>query len=177
MSVSTRNRQYVSSSGGMRGRFVQAGRPVGSLAGKTVPLAQQAMPLARNAGTSVRQGAGTAIARATPMVDAARSWAAPQLEHSAQAINDTIAPMISGALISAAHRIDVPKRKSRKRGGMVAGVIALTAAASAATVAVLRLRRAANGMADDRGPETTETGFGGESGPPEADMDGHSRIV
>jgi hypothetical protein len=171
VSVSTRN-QFVSSSSGMRDRIVQASRPVGSLAG-------QAAPLARNAGTTVRQGAGTAIARATPVVDAARSWAAPQLEHSAQAINDTIAPMISGALISAAHKIDVPKRKSRKRGGMVAGAIALTAAAGAATVAVIRLRRASNGMADasDLGPEATETGFGAESGPPEADMNGHSRIV
>jgi hypothetical protein len=170
VSVSTRNQSVMSS--GMRDRMVQAGRPVGSLAG-------QAMPLARNAGTTVRQSTGIAMARATPMVEAARSWAAPQLEHSAQAINDTIAPMISGALISAANRIDVPKRKSRNRGGMVAGAIALTAAAGAATVAVIRLRRCANGAADvsEFGTAAAESGLDAESVPPDADMNGHSRIV
>jgi hypothetical protein len=163
--------------------MAQAGRPVGSLAGKTVPLAQQAVPLARSAGTTVRQGTEMAMARATPMVDTARSWAAPQLENYAHAISDSIAPRISDALISAARKIDVPKRKSRRRRGMVAGAIALTAAAGAATVAVVRLRRQSNGMAegDDlasaRGTEAgADAGTDPESGP-DADMNGHSRIV
>ena len=70
------------------------------------------MPLARTAGTSVRQGADDAVAWATPKVDAARSWAAPQLEQSARAISENLAPMISSALITAAHKIEVPKRKA-----------------------------------------------------------------
>ena len=80
MSVTTR-KQPLSTSNGLSDRVARAGRPVGTLAGKTVPLAQ-------TAGTTVRQGAGNAIAKATPAVDAARSWAAPQLEQSAHAITD-----------------------------------------------------------------------------------------
>jgi hypothetical protein len=162
VSVSIR-KQPVSSSNGMRDRVAQAG----SLAGRTVPLAQ-------NAGTTVRQGAETAIARATPAVDAARSWAAPQLEQSAHAITDTIAPMISEALITAAHKIDVPKPKKRGRRGLVAGAVALTAAAGAATFAAMRMRRqdgngsSAESMAEPGLPDEAEPG---------PDADGPSRIV
>jgi hypothetical protein len=170
VSVTTR-KQAVSASNGLGDRVARAGRPVGSLAGRAVPLAQ-------TASTTVRQGAGTAIAKASPAVDAARSWAAPQLEHSANAITDTIAPMISDALITAAQKIEVPKPKKRIRGGMVAGAVALTAAAGAATFAAIRMRRQGHGFAADGQDMTTtppgEAGLGEEPGP---DADGTSRIV
>ncbi len=171
MSASTR-KQPVSGSTAFGDRFARAGRPVGTLAGKTVPLAQ-------NAGVSVRQGAGSAIAKATPAVEAARSWAAPQLEQSAHAITDTIAPMISDALMTAAQKIDVPKPRRRVRGGMVAGAVALTAAAGAAGFAVIRMRKQENGFATES-PDTTmarpaEPGMAEEPGP-DTGTDG-SRIV
>lgn len=170
MSVTSR-KQAVSASNGLSDRVARAGRPVGSLAGRAVPLAQ-------NASTTVRQGAGTAIAKASPAVDAARSWAAPQLEQSAHAITDTIAPMISDALMSAAQKIDVPKPKKRVRGGMIAGAVALTAAAGAATFAAIRMRRQDYGFAAD-GQDITatppgEAGLGEEPGP---DAGGSSRII
>ncbi|MGB6455260.1 MAG: hypothetical protein WBH47_12335 [Streptosporangiaceae bacterium] len=171
MSVTTR-KQPLSTSNGLSDRVARAGRPVGTLAGKTVPLAQ-------TAGTTVRQGAGTAIAKATPAVDAARSWAAPQLEQSAHAITDSIAPMISEALITAAHKIDVPKPKKRIRGGMVAGAVALLAAAGAATFAAIRMRRQDTGFAADAAETSApsaESGLPEEPGP-DPDADGHSRIV
>lgn len=175
MSVSLR-KQHVTASNGVRDRVIQAGRPVGSLASKTVPLAQQAMPMARSAGTTVRQGAGTAIAKATPAVDAARSWAAPQLEQSAHAITDTIAPMISDALISAAHKIDVPKPKKRRRGGLVAGAVALTAAAGAATFAAVRIWRQGSGL-DSGVAATTADADAGPRDEPEPGPDTDGRIV
>jgi hypothetical protein len=145
---------------------------VGTLAGKTVPLAQ-------NASTTVWQGAGSAIAKAAPAVDAARSWAAPQLEQSAHAITDTIAPMISDALITAAHKIDVPKPKRRFRGGMVAGAVALTAAAGAASFAAIRMRRQDSGFGADAVDMTAappaEPGLHEEPGP-DTGPDG-SRVV
>ena len=171
MSVTTR-KQPLSTSNGLSDRVARAGRPVGTLAGKTVPLAQ-------TAGTTVRQGAGNAIAKATPAVDAARSWAAPQLEQSAHAITDSIAPMISEALMTAAHKIDVPKPKRRIRGGMVAGAAALLAAAGAATFAAIRMRRQDSGFAADAvdtSAPPTEPGLREEPGP-DPDADGHSRIV
>jgi hypothetical protein len=145
---------------------------VGTLAGKTVPVAQ-------NAGTTMWQGAGTAIAKAAPAMDAARSWAAPQLEQSAHAITDTIAPLISEALITAAHKIDVPKPKRRVRGGMVAGAVALTAAAGAASFAAIRMRRQDSGFGADAADTTArplaEPGLNEEPGP-DTGPDG-SRVV
>lgn len=171
MSVSTK-KQTVSGTNGFGDRFARAGRPVGTLAGKTVPIAQ-------NASMSVRQGAGSAMARATPAVEAARSWAAPQLEQSAHAITDTIAPMISDALLVAAQKIDVPKPRRRIRGGMVAGAVALTAVAGAASFAAIRMRKQDSGFAAD-GQDTTmvrptEPGLAEEQGP-DTGTDG-SRIV
>jgi hypothetical protein len=172
VSLTTR-KQQISTSNGLSDRVARAGRPMGAFAGKTVPLAQ-------NASTTLRQGAGTAIARATPAVDAARSWAAPQLEQSAHAITDTIAPIISEALMTAAQRIDVPKRRKRSRGGMVAGAVALTAAAGAATFAAVRMRRQDHGFAaggqDMTAGSATEPVMGEEPGP-DTGPDGTSRIV
>ncbi len=165
MSVSTR-KQAVSSSNGLGDRVGRAGRPVGTLAGKTVPLAQ-------NASATVWQGAGVAIAKAAPAVEAARRRAAPQLEQSAHAITDTIAPMISDALITAARKIDVPKQKKRGRGGMVAGAVALTAAAGAASFAAIRMRKQDSGFA----PDAQDTSAGQAEPGPDTGPDGTSRVV
>jgi hypothetical protein len=155
----------------LRDRAAQAGSQVGALASKTLPLAHQAMPLVSNAGMTARQSAGSAMARATPAVEAARSWAAPQLEQSARAISDTIAPMISSALLNAAHKIEVPKSKPRPSRGVMVGAVMLTAAAAgAATAAAVRMRR---NMSTTVTSETVII----ESEPPDPDLNGHSRIV
>jgi hypothetical protein len=160
----------------MRYRAAQAGSQVGTLAGKAVPFAQQAMPLAQSAGTTMRQGAGGAMAKTTPVVEAARSWAAPQLEQSAHAITETIAPMISSALLNAAHAIEVPKKpKPRGNRALMAGAVVLTAAAGAATAAAVRMRRNAGG--NGAMTVTTEQVTVETEPPPDPDMDGHSRIV
>jgi hypothetical protein len=187
---------------GLRGQAVQAARQVAPLA-KSVPLAQlaavqaqqaaqQAMPLARTAGTSIRHGADDAVAWVSPKVDAARSWAAPQLEQYAQAISEDLAPMISGALIAAAHKIDVPKRKSRQRGKLVAGSMLLAAAGGLATAVVMRLRQQTNGFSGanavgglpaEPGPDSARsseagTGIGFETDDgPDPDMNGHPTIT
>jgi hypothetical protein len=181
---------------GLRLQAVQAVRQAAPLA-KTVPLAQlaalqaqQAVPLARAAGTSIRHGADDAVAWVTPKVDAARSWAAPQLEQSARAISDNLAPMIAGALISAAHKIDAPKRRPRQRGRLVAGSMLLAAAAGLATAVVMRLRQQTEGFADasavgsaaEPGPDSARTdagtgiGFETDDGP-DPDMNGHPTIT
>ena len=152
-----------------------------ALASKTVPLAQQAAlqaqaaaqqagPLARTAGTSMRQGADGAVAWATPRVDAARSWAAPQIEQTAHAISDSLAPMISGALINAAHKIDAPVReKPRRRGGMIAGVLLLVAAICGGAAVAMRLRQEPT--------EIEAVTVTDDSATPDPDMNGHSQIV
>jgi len=155
-----------------------------ALASKTVPLAQQAQaaaqqaqaaaqqakPLAKTAGTSMRQSADGAVAWATPKVDAVRSWAAPQLEQTAHVISDSLAPMISSALLDAAHKIDAPVRKKhrRRRGMMVGGLLLVAAAGAGATVA-MRLRQPPTEFSSVPPTDDRET--------PDPDMNGHSQIV
>ena len=146
VSVLIRN-QPVKNMSDLRDQAVATARQVGPLAQQA---AQQAVPLARTASTYAQQGTDSAVAWATPRVDAARSWAAPQLEQSARAISESIAPMISSALLAAAQKIDAPKRKSRNsRTGIVAGTVLLTAAAGAGAAAVYAMlhRQNGNGMA------------------------------
>jgi hypothetical protein len=186
VSVLTR-KQPVSDASGLRGQAIYAVRQVGPLAGKTVPLAQQAMPLARNAGNSILHSTDGAVAWVTPKVDAARHWAAPQLEQSAHAISDNFAPMISSALISAAHKIDVKPKKSRgRRHGMLACAALLTAAAGAAAVVATRRRQGADGAASTDvsglgpagdGQPAAEHDYEANGGPSDQDINGHPRIV
>jgi hypothetical protein len=188
VSVLTR-KPDVTEVAGVRGQATRAARQVGPLAGKAVPIAQQAaqqaVPLAKNAGTSMRQGSGYVIAWATPLVDAARSWAAPQIEQSARAVSETIAPMVSSALISAAQKIDAPSRKPRRRRtGLVVGSMLLLVASVAA---LLALRQRQNSAAytsaapspgsEPRDGEGSGTGNDVNAAEPDADMNGHQRIV
>jgi hypothetical protein len=123
--------------GGIRGYATQAAGQLAPMARNAVPVAQQAYT---NAGVTVKQGTDTMVARATPLVNAARSWAAPQLEHSARAISETIAPMIADALVSTARKIDVPEEKPRRGPKLLAvsGLLALAASAAAAAMAIVR---------------------------------------
>lgn len=170
MSVLTRNNQDGEASG-IRGYAAHAANQVAPMARNAVPMAQQAVPLARH-------GADTVIARTTPLVYAARSWAAPQLEQSAHAISESIAPMIADALRSTARKIDVPPQKPRRRPRIIAasGVAALLA--SAVTV-VLALRRrdgsaeySSVSAVDDGGPSLRpESATSGHTAPASADLE------
>jgi hypothetical protein len=165
--------------------------PLAQLTALQAQAAQQAMPLARTAGTSIRHGADDAVAWATPKVDAARSWAAPQLEQSARAISENLAPMISSALISAAHKIEVPKRKSHRRGRLLAGSMLLAASGGLVAAVVMRLRQQTDGLSGpsagsepspgpvpEGGQTEAGTGIGLETDDgPDPDMNGHPTIT
>ena len=99
--------------------------------------AAQLKPLARTTGTTAKRGLRTA-----------RAWAAPQLEHTGQVLQDRIAPKVSGMLHSVARRVE-PAKPRHGRWRKMAGASALTAATGAVTGAVLN-RRKQNGTA----PET-----------------------
>ena len=186
MSVLTR-KHPVSEASGLRGQAVYAARHVGPLAQQAAQqAANQAVPLARTAGNSIRQSTDGAVAWATPKVDAARHWAAPQLEQSAHAISENLAPMISSALISAAHKIDVkPKKSKGRRQAILAGAMLLTAAGGAAAVFATRRMHSGDGLTisgDASGlgggdQPGTERGYDTDGGPTDPDMNGHPRIV
>lgn len=179
-------KQPVNDSTGLRGQAAYVARQVGPLASKTVPIAQQAVPLAKNAGDSVRQGAESAIARATPLVESARHWAAPQLEQYAHAISESLAPMISSALISAAHKIDVEPPKRHRGRGILIGAMLLAVAGCVAAIFTMRRQQdyievspptpTDLGSVNASGQAGAE-GQGSDGEGPDAEADGHPRIV
>jgi hypothetical protein len=193
-------KQHVDEVSGFRGHAMSAARQAmpaamnvtSAAAQQAVPLAMQAVPLARqtvplawSAGTSVKHGADGAVAWAAPIANAARSWAAPRLEHSAVVISDNIAPMISDALIAAAHKIDTskPKQSRISKSSLFAGSMLLIAAGAAAAFALMqRQENAAGYTAATPAPDTGAgpassrvNGEYGDAGPgmPEADANGH----
>ncbi len=164
---------------------VPAARNAGSLA------TQQAVPLARNVGTSVKQSADTAVAWATPYVGVARHKAAPWLEQSATTVSETLAPMISDALRTAAQKIDYvePKRRRSSKTVWLAGSVLLTAAGAAAAALTLWHRNGnGSGYTADTAMSTSpdaatsggsiNDGFGPDDrGKPDAEGNGHQTIV
>jgi hypothetical protein len=145
---------------------------------QAAPLARQTVPLARSAGTSMKHGTDGAIMWATPYVDTARSWAAPRLEQSAVAISENIAPMISSALISAAHKIDASKPPPQHRLSkttILAGSVLLTAAGAAAALSLRHRHDTSNGFSAMPTPEAEPDGDSGPADPglPDADANGH----
>lgn len=156
--------------------------PAAKNAGTTA--AQQAVPLGKSAGSSVKHGASSAKTWATPYVGAARRWAAPKLEQSASTLTDSVAPRVSDALRTAAHKIDyvAPKPRRLKKAAVVTGTMLATAAGAVA--AVTMRRRQGNGSATAPGEADGEPGVHSlgslndghrpeDSAVPDPDADGH----
>jgi hypothetical protein len=94
----------------------------------TAQVAAQVKPVAKSAGEATRRG-----------LHRTRAWAAPQIEHSGQVLEETVAPKVSAMLSAAAQRIEPPK-PPRQRWRTVVG-LSLLAAAASATAAAAALRR------------------------------------
>jgi hypothetical protein len=94
------------------------------------PAAERAKPLARNTTEAARR-----------QILRTRAWAAPQVEHSGQVLQDTVAPKVSAMLSSAAKRID-PAQPRHRRWKMPVGLATLSAAGGA-IAAFLRRRKKA----------------------------------
>jgi hypothetical protein len=87
-------------------------------------MAAQVKPLARSTGATTARG-----------VHKTRAWAAPQVEHAGQVLQDSVAPRVSALLSSAARRLE-PARPRSGRWRKLAGGSALTAAAGAVAALV-----------------------------------------
>jgi hypothetical protein len=156
-SVSLMTRKHpVDNVVGVRDRAVKGAQ-------RAVPAAKKAVPLAKNASVAVVRSAEDAAAWAKPRVDDAaawakprvddaaawakphvddaRAWAAPRLERSGVAVQETLAPAISEAIVSAARKLDVKPARKRRRWATVLAVSMLLAAAGSAAAAVALRRR------------------------------------
>lgn len=89
---------------------------------------------ARQAATRVAPLAASAKVTARRGVHGMRSWAAPKLEQSGQALQKRVAPRMSAMLSSAARRVEPERRKPRRWPVLIAGMAAAAAAAAAAIV-------------------------------------------
>ena len=89
------------------------------------PVAAQVKPLASDTKDAAARG-----------LRKARTWAAPQVEHTGQVLQDSVAPKVAAALTSTAKRLEPDKPGGRWR--KVAGVSALLAAAAAIAVALAK---------------------------------------
>jgi hypothetical protein len=146
--------------------------------------AQRAVPAAKDVTSAVRSKAEDAaawarpkvddtVAWAKPHVDDARAWAAPVLERSAGAVQETIAPAIAGAMVSAARTIEVKPKRGRK-WAKSAAITMLVAAAASAAAAILLRRRPATPVFPPVDPDSPVDPAFGEAGSvaPEPEVNG-----
>jgi hypothetical protein len=106
------------------------------------PSAASLLHRARQAGAQLKPLATSTRAVTGRAVHGARAWAAPQVDRTAKAVQDKLAPQVSAMLSSAAQRIE-PAKPARRRWRKLAGISVLTAAASA-LAALARNRAKAN---------------------------------
>ena len=97
-------------------------------AAKVKPAAEQMKPLAH----STKEAAGRGLRRT-------RAWAAPQIEHAGQVLQDNVAPKVSEALSTAARKIEPDKPKTGR--WKVASIVSVVLAAAASAVAALARNR------------------------------------
>jgi hypothetical protein len=89
------------------------------------PVAAQVKPLASETKDAAARG-----------LRKARAWAAPQMEHTGQVLQDSVAPKVAAALTSTARRLEPDKPRGRWR--KVAGISAAIAAAAGISAAIAK---------------------------------------
>ena len=132
-------------------------------------MVAQVKPLARSAGATTTRGVHKTCA-----------WAAPQVEHAGQVVQDSVAPRVSALLSSAARRLE-PARPRNGRWPKLVGGSALTAAAGA-VAALVRSRAkpdaavsAAETDADDVTPAAQTRDAQARDGQARASTDGTAK--
>jgi len=123
-----------------------------SMSDRARALAQQALPQARQVGTTAVQGVKTGVEGVKTGVEGvltgvegARGWAAPRLHDAADALTASVAPKVSSALHNAANTVEpsAPARTGLRRllnWKVLFGIGAAVAAAGAAAAIAMRQR-------------------------------------
>lgn len=118
MSLKSRT-QIINGKGTVMAKATKARRQAGEAASRVAPIAASAR-------VTARQGMRTV-----------RTWTAPRLDRTGQALEKRVAPRISAMLGAAARRIE-PRRKRRLWPFLTVGLVAAAAAAGAAIRMVTR---------------------------------------
>jgi hypothetical protein len=138
---------------------------------RTIAAKEQLTPLVQSALLNANRG-----------VYQARVWAAPRVELAGVAVQERIAPAVSSAIVSTAHRMQPVEPQARRRWPVIlAGVVTVSAGCVAAVL--LRGQRAARFDADvapappppPAPPEGGTTGSTEQSDTAQADVNGQVR--
>jgi hypothetical protein len=121
--------QVMDRNGNVRAQAAKAGRQASEQARQASKQAQQAAKQARQAAKQVGPLTSSAKVTASERVHRMRAWAAPRLESSGHTLEERVAPKMSAMLSSAAKRVDPDPGKRRRWPFLVAGLVALAAAA------------------------------------------------
>jgi hypothetical protein len=122
--------------------------------------------------SQARDRVAAAAAAARQGTYSARTWAAPRIERTGQALEQQVAPKVAAMLSSAAHRLDPASAKRRRWPFVAAGLI--VAAGLCGTAAYLVNRRAARQWGEV--PETTGPPAAPETAQDPAGSDVNGRI-
>ena len=136
-------------------------------------VAAQVKPVAAQVAAQVKPVAKTAGEATRRSLHRSRAWAAPQIEHSGQVLEETVAPKVSAMLSAAAQRIEPPK-PPRQRWRTVLGLSLLAAAASATAAAAALRRRTKQDLwapTAETGPDNTATAAQTPPGQPATNTD------
>ena len=135
------------------------GSAASAAATQIVQRARQAAEAAKPVAAQVKPFADDAREAASRGVYAARSWAAPQVEHAGQVLQDTVAPKVAEALHTSAQKLDPgqpPHRGWRKGAAAISILLAAAAAAVAALAARKRKAEAAAANCEEAEPAADE---------------------
>jgi hypothetical protein len=121
-------------------------------------LARQAAETAKPVAAQVKPLASDAKEAASRGVYKARAWAAPQVERTGQALQDTVAPKVAAALRSSAQKLDPgePPHRGWRKGAAAISILLAAAAAAVAAVARSRKARAAAANGEEAAPAADE---------------------
>ena len=125
------------------------GSAASAAATQIVQRARQAAEAAKPVAAQVKPFADDAREAASRGVYAARSWAAPQVEHAGQVLQDTVAPKVAEALHTSAQKLDPgqPPHRGWRKGAAAISILLAAAAAAVATLAA-RKRKAESAAAN-----------------------------
>ena len=135
------------------------GSAAATAANQIVQRARQAAEAAKPVAAQVKPFADDAREAASRGVYAARSWAAPQVEHAGQVLQDTVAPKVAEALHTSAQKLDPgqpPHRGWRKGAAAISILLAAAAAAVAALAARKRKAESAAASSEEAEPAAEE---------------------
>jgi hypothetical protein len=135
------------------------GSAAATAANQIVQRARQAAEAAKPVAAQVKPLADDAREAASRGVLAARAWAAPQVEHAGQVLQDTVAPKVADALHTSAQKIDPgqpPHRGWRKGAAAISILLAAAAAAVAAFAARKRKAESAAASSEEAEPAAEE---------------------